>query len=234
MKKVLGYFLSVTSAFFLIIVLLFTAVDAVAFRSFKVYEELYAKNDVYSYVEIDEEGLNHVTSHFLDYLLDKEEDLVVYAQIGGETMEFFNQREKEHMVDVKDLVLDGINLRRILIVYICVAIALVKLLGFNFKTMLSWSIGVIFPIVIAIAMGLGAIISKDFTGAFVKFHELLFTNDLWILDSATSRLINIVPEPFFEEIAIRIAVIFAVYIFMVCLIAWKWKMADKIAKTKEI
>jgi len=233
MKKAIGYFLGITSAFFLIIVLLFTAVDVVAFRNFKIYEELYAKNDVYSYVEIDEGGLRSVTRHFLDYLLDKEEDLVVYAEIGGETMEFFNQKEKDHMVDVKELVLGGINTRRILIIYICAAIIGIKLLGFNFKSMISRSIAIVFPVISAVTIVLGMVISKDFTGAFVKFHELLFTNDLWILDPNTDRLINIVPEPFFEEIATRIAIIFVVYILMVCLIAFKWKKVDKKAKTKE-
>lgn len=36
---------------------------------------------------------------------------------------------------------------------------------------------------------------------FWIFHELIFTNDLWLLDPKTSVLINIVPEPYFIHLS---------------------------------
>ena len=54
----------------------------------------------------------------------------------------------------------------------------------------------------------------DFTGVFYKFHALFFSNYEWILDPEVSRLINMVPEGFFVDIAIRIVVIFIMLILI--------------------
>ena len=48
----------------------------------------------------------------------------------------------------------------------------------------------------------------DFTGLFTAFHQLLFTNDLWLL-SASSTLIRMFPEDFFRAMAAEIALCFA-------------------------
>jgi len=50
--------------------------------------------------------------------------------------------------------------------------------------------------------------AMDFSGAFVVFHKLLFTNDLWLL-SASSTLIRMFPEDFFRAMAVEIGVRFA-------------------------
>jgi len=67
-----------------------------------------------------------------------------------------------------------------------------------------WSIGIFNTIVIILAL----IISIDFTSAFEVFHKMFFNNDAWILDPSTDRLINIVPEGFFIDTAIRIVIIY--------------------------
>ncbi len=41
----------------------------------------------------------------------------------------------------------------------------------------------------------------DFDALFIRFHQLVFTNDLWLLDPATDALIRMLPEPFFESMA---------------------------------
>ena len=41
----------------------------------------------------------------------------------------------------------------------------------------------------------------DFDVLFTRFHHLLFTNDLWLLDPATDAMIRMLPEAFFESMA---------------------------------
>ena len=51
----------------------------------------------------------------------------------------------------------------------------------------------------ATALAIGSfsiLISQDFTSAFTLFHELSFTNDLWLLNPAEDLLINLLPEAF--------------------------------------
>ena len=48
----------------------------------------------------------------------------------------------------------------------------------------------------------------DFTAVFYMFHYIFFDNLAWQLDGEISRLINMLPEGFFVDIAIRIGVIY--------------------------
>jgi len=44
---------------------------------------------------------------------------------------------------------------------------------------------------------LAGIISYNFTSFWIRFHQLLFSNDLWLLSPDESNLIKMVPEEFF-------------------------------------
>ena len=45
----------------------------------------------------------------------------------------------------------------------------------------------------------------DFNRCFVIFHKLFFDNDLWLLDPEKDMIINILVEPFFADMALKIA-----------------------------
>lgn len=57
---------------------------------------------------------------------------------------------------------------------------------------------------VAALMGLGLLIRIDFTKYFTYFHLLFFDNDLWILDPQRHVLIQMLPETFFRNTAIKI------------------------------
>jgi integral membrane protein (TIGR01906 family) len=45
----------------------------------------------------------------------------------------------------------------------------------------------------------GAFAITGFDEAWTRFHEIAFSNDLWRLDPDTDRLIQMFPEPFWED-----------------------------------
>ena len=45
----------------------------------------------------------------------------------------------------------------------------------------------------------------DFDGVFRRFHGLLFSNDLWLLNPETDLMIRMLPEQFFMSVALRAA-----------------------------
>ena len=51
---------------------------------------------------------------------------------------------------------------------------------------------------------LALICALDFNRAFIAFHHLFFTNDLWLLDPRTDLLIRICPQSMFMGMAVRI------------------------------
>lgn len=212
MLKALNYFLGVLISLAIIIILLLTSVKAVALKDLEFYKDQYNRNNVYANIEISEDDLMDVTEQLINYMDGKRDNLTAITTIDGEEKEIFNQREKDHMVDVRNLITSGKKLRIMLIVFVAFLLALLKKLKAPIVEVVSKSAMVTVAIVTAGGGILGYIISKNFTEAFTIFHEILFTNTLWILDYSTDRLLNMVPEIFFINIAVKIGIIF---LFMV-------------------
>lgn len=68
------------------------------------------------------------------------------------------------------------------------------------------------PLVIAIPLLI------DFDRSFVAFHELFFSNDLWIFDPATDPIINYLPESLFMRNAF--AILTVMIVLSVAAILW--------------
>ena len=120
------------------------------------------------------------------------------------------------MEDVRGLFLGGLMLRRICILILLLLAAFfwgwshkkearIRFLSYMLPSSLSIGTGLFF----LLSAGIAGIISTDFSKYFVVFHQIFFDNDLCILNPATDLLINIVPEPFFMDTAIRIGLLFA-------------------------
>lgn len=175
--KIVHRLLGILIAFCLMWILFITSIQAVVYWNPGYFEKEYTKYQVLDDLPpMTMEDLLDVTDEMMDYLKGDRADLHVTTTMGGETREFFNDREIAHMEDVRDLFLGAIFLRRVCLV---VAVACLAVLA--------------------------AIISTDFSKYFVVFHHIFFKNDLWILNPETDMLINIVPEGFFLDTAARIA-----------------------------
>lgn len=219
MKKVIEYTLGILSALSLILVLLVTAIDIVAFRIPGYYEREYTKYQVTADVNMEMADLLEVTDEMLDYLKGDRADLHVPTVVGGIEREFFNEREISHMEDVRGLILWAFDMRMLAAGIFLVCLGILLLL----KTEITWVLPKAFQwgtgILAVAVLGLGCIFATDFTKYFNMFHEIFFSNDLWILDPATDLLINIVPEPFFIDTALFIGLMFGgslVLLFVLC------------------
>ncbi len=175
-------------------------------KAFYSYE--FKKNGVYNTIGIEKDELMRVTNHLLDYMKGKEENLAIEADLKyvGKR-EFFNQKEKEHMIDVKNLFMSGFAIRNISFFLFIITIALLFVLKANTFKILAKTNRIVLSAFLLITIILGIIISINFNTAFNVFHEIFFTNDLWILDPNTDLLLNMVPLPFFIDISIFIALI---------------------------
>lgn len=224
--KFLDHALGILCAVCLMIVFLITSVEAVAYWTPGYYQQEYEKYQVLDDLpEMTMEDLLDVTEQMMDYLRGDRDHLHVFTTMGGEEREFFNEREIAHMEDVRGLFLGGLALRAI-----CLAAAAACFLMLFFlhrkelikilPKMLCIGTGIFF----AAALLIAGIISTDFSKYFVVFHKIFFSNDLWILDPSTDMLINIVPEPFFMDTALRIGITFGiitVIFFGINLFLWR-------------
>ena len=119
----------------------------------------------------------------------------------------FTQRERLHMEDVLALFAGGRVLGRASFAVGLALMALALRLGGRKRLGSGLLIG--FAAFGAIAACLGAWAALDFDGWFVTMHQMVFANDLWLLDPAESMLINMLPIEFFMAIVLRIGAWFA-------------------------
>ena len=100
--KHLQRFAGILTAFCLMIILFFTSVEAVVYWTPGYFEKEYTKYQVLDDLpSMTMDDLLDVTDQMMAYLRGKRADLHVTTHMGGETREFFNEREIAHMEDVQ-------------------------------------------------------------------------------------------------------------------------------------
>ena len=132
------------------------------------------------------------------------------------------------MADVQGLFIGGLRLRTwaAAVLLICLAVLI--------ATKARWKY--LIPRAFQIALGLTAagtallayLFSRDFSAAFTKFHEIFFTNDLWLFDPAEDYMIRMLPEGLFSDMVIRIGVLFIAGLAVLLIISMIWRKKSKI------
>jgi integral membrane protein (TIGR01906 family) len=163
---------------------------------------------------MEETGLNldqliSVSQKTLDYLKDKRDDLTIYEELNGQEIQVFEERELHHMEDVKELFRIGFLIKNLTMVLVLVAglFLLTKDKKTLYKSIKNGSL-----MFTAIIVFIGIYAYVDFERAFVIFHEILFDNDLWLLDPNEDIMIQMLPINFFMGIGVKTAFLFIVYL----------------------
>lgn len=175
---------------------------------YKFYEKEYQKYHVTDSLGMKLDDVMKVTDYMMDYLIGREEELSIVTEVDGREQDFFNEQDRFHMGEVRDLFLGGLRLRNG-----CAAAALLLLLGAgfwkaDFKRLLPKAY--LRAVLIWLAWGslLAVAFTVDFTRCFTIFHEIFFDNDLWMFNPSEDYMIRMLPEGFFSDMVIRIGVTF--------------------------
>lgn len=218
MKKV-QWIVGVVFSMSLLLVLLITSFQLAAYGDFTFYQKEYEKYDVTSALDMKMEDVMYVTREMMDYLIDDRENLEVYTVVEGRKQDFFNEQDKLHMMDVKQLFLGGLLLRKVAAAVMVVCLCILFTTKAEWKKILARGYQISLGItVVGVVFAAGALI-MDFNAAFTVFHEVFFTNDLWIFDPTEDYMIRMLPEGFFYDMVLRIGGIFIVGMSVVLLIS---------------
>ena len=149
---------------------------------------------------VDEGTLSEIGNMLVDYLTGARDNLEMTASVKGVEQPVINEREIAHMVDVKGL----FDLeRRITSVFagLGLVLLLAGLIGRGWARRLTRAgiVGQVFWLMLIAFVAVWAWV--DFDGLFRRFHGLLFTNDLWLLNPETDLMIRMLPEAFFATLA---------------------------------
>ena len=172
-----------------------------------------------------------VTKEMMEYLRGDRENLVVFTKVNGVEREFFNEKEKAHMIDVMNLFIGGLALRRGAIITLFISVLGIVLFKGNWKEILPkcFLIGTI--VFISVTTAFGIVAMTNFNRYFMLFHEIFFDNDLWILNPSTDLLIRMLPEGFFLDMVIRIGAIFLLLMGSLLVISIIAVIKQKIRRT---
>lgn len=167
------------------------------------YRQQFAALDRAKVLAISESDLERYSQHTIRYLLGREQDPNLKLVVGGQERWFLNDKEVSHMQDVQAL----FRLARRMTVGLLLGLGVALLITYRrgqLHLVYSWLTQ---GAATALAIGGASVflISQDFTSAFTLFHELSFTNDLWLLNPAEDLLINLLPEAFFAAAAKAVA-----------------------------
>ena len=190
MSKIKKTFLVLLSLLFVPLIILFSF-NLFVFNE-KYYEKEFVKTGVYE--KYQKEDVKNAVDELFGYFKDKN-DLKT---------QFFNQKEKEHLKDVKNIIQKIINLFYFVLVASTAAIIYFLIHKKYFEIGKILMRGSIFSILTVITFLSFSIMS--FSSSFYLFHVTFFKNNLWMLNPETDNLINLFPEQFFFDIMKEILV----------------------------
>jgi len=149
--------------------------------------------------------LRRVADAFITYFQSEPQELRVSVDTGSGLTPLFNDREVQHMVDVQRLIQGIFRLRTVgLVLFVLGAVAMI-LTGPRAAARPFFRATAIGGAASALLIGALAVTAAfDFDQLFMQFHFMSFSNDLWLLDPRRDRLIQLFPEGFFYDFAMRI------------------------------
>jgi integral membrane protein (TIGR01906 family) len=144
--------------------------------------------------------LDSAAAQIVNYFHNSDDQLHVLVTINGNEQSLFNQRETEHMHDVKSLMRLVFHLNTLSLIIVIGYIALAVLWSRE-RTLraLAWQSLAGIGLGIVVVGVIGGFALTGFDAAWTRFHEIAFRNNLWQLDPATDHLIQMFPEPFWRE-----------------------------------
>ena len=177
-----------------------------AINDLGLYDRGFEKYNISRHTGITPGGLHEAGADIRGYFNSAAEPLLVTAQVYGEEREIFNHREVEHMRDVKGLVRGVYLVGGGALVYV-LGVIVGGFCGFGaaFTRRLAWmllwggaaTLGTLAVFGVAAAVGFGWL--------FLIFHQISFSNDLWMLDPRTDYLLIMFPLGFWFDATLRVA-----------------------------
>jgi integral membrane protein (TIGR01906 family) len=169
------------------------------------YLEEFTRYDVGRSTGLPRDELRKIAGAFVQYFQTQPGPLLITATFAGGPSPLFNDREIRHMADVQIIMGRVLATWRLavgaIVLSSCALLAMDHFTGSR-SLALAGAIGGAISVGAVGALSLATL--ADFGQLFLQFHFMSFSNDLWILDPARDHLIQLFPQGFFFDSAVRI------------------------------
>ncbi len=172
----------------------------------RFYERGFRAHDAGAATGIAMPELDRAAGEIIDYFENDATTLRILVQEDGQEVSLFNTRETEHMKDVKRVLRFLFRVNEVTLAYVLgyVGLAVLWSRERSPRGLAKLSLAGVGAGLAAVAV-IGALAFTGFDAAWTKFHELVFRNDLWQLNPDTDHLIQMFPEPFWQEATFIVA-----------------------------
>lgn len=176
----------------------------------RVYRYAIDQHDAVRTTGIERPELIRASAEIREYFNNDQKTLNIQVQDNGRQVSLFNARETAHMEDVKNRFQAVNRAQEFSLLYALTYIAVVVLWSREVSTR-AMAVSVVVGSVICLAViGIGVGIGlAGFEGAWEDFHQLIFSNDFWLLNPAQDHLIQMFPPAFWESIVFFIGTMIA-------------------------
>lgn len=185
-----------------ILLMIFIAVDTLIIDS-SFLDKTNQKYHVAQDLQMSETDLEKATEAMVDYVEGKISEAQVSVEVAGEKTEFFTEKELVHLVDVRELIHSFKNFRNLCIVLFILGILFFvwkkKIGEFCIGVWIAW--GILFIVAIVVA----AFAAVDIDLVINGFHEIFFSNDLWVLNFSLHRSLWLFQDQMYVDVLRYIA-----------------------------
>ena len=217
----------------IIFVILISSFEIVLYSDMSVYRKEYEKYEVLDELDMTMDDAMYVTREMMDYLRGDKETLSVITEVEGKRQDFFNEQDRFHMREVRDIFAGGLRLRTAALVAAAVSLLILYMCRADVKKILPQTYQVAVGIVLIPTAGIGIAAAIDFNSVFVQFHNIFFDNDLWLFDPAEDFMIRMLPEGLFYDMAFRVGSLFAGILVILFLLSLYMRWRENSRKVKE-
>ena len=226
MKKI-HWCAGIILGFSIIAALLITSFEIAMYSDFDVYRQEYEKYDVLSDLDMTMDDVMYVTHEMMNYLRGEGDTLSVMTTVEGKEQDFFNEQDRFHMGEVRDLFIGGLNIRLGACAAAVLCVLFLLFTRADIKKIIPRSYRIALGVTGAAVLLIGIAAVVDFNAVFVQFHHIFFDNDLWIFDPAEDYMIRMLPEGLFYDMVMRIGAIFVAGLAVLLVLSFIPKILDR-------
>lgn len=160
-----------------------------------IYSHIYDRTDIGGNTGFSKEMYLKEIDNYRSYLISNNDDALLNPPR-------YNKDDLAHMVDVRKLFQLGkiISIFGLIIIIAIIIYAVKRNAICELIKSAKWIL--IIPIFVL------PFLLMDFDALWIKFHEIFFTNDLWLMDPDVSLMINLLPGEIFNAISIATVVFY--------------------------
>jgi integral membrane protein (TIGR01906 family) len=176
----------------------------------RVYRYAIDQFDAVETTGLEREELLRASAEIRAYFNNDAHALDIRVRQDGQEVRLFNERETLHMVDVKDRFRAVSRAQELSVLYALAFIAAAVLWSREVTTRTLALLVAVGSVICLVAIGLMVAIGlAGFDQAWEDFHRVMFSNDFWLLNPASDRLIQMFPPPFWESIVFFLGTLIA-------------------------